>query len=268
MRRRMLVPVVATAVVLSACTDSGDDGASDTTAPATETTSDGSVFERIEGTDPAGAQEAAEPQSTETEPTPAPTTTVIDTVPDTGVPGIDSGDAFCRSWSEFAGSFQALALATAVDPGDRPPRLEVTASDALLAAVSGLDEHLPAELEAERDALVVELAGPMARRAETARAELLAAGLTEEEVALLGTAWLAALAESGFADDVVDPVVPDGVDDAAFDAAVTAFAGAIPPINEDPSLITDAAVPQTEAYLSANCPDQGTLGGNDIVDQV
>jgi hypothetical protein len=29
--------------------------------------------------------------------------------------------------------------------------------------------------------------------------------------------------------------------------------------------MTDAQIPLTDAYLAANCPDQGTLGGNDIV---
>ena len=43
--------------------------------------------------------------------------------------------------------------------------------------------------------------------------------------------------------------------------------GAVPPIAHDPSLITDASTPLTFAYLGADCPDQGTLGRNDIVDQ-
>ncbi|MGI9644907.1 MAG: hypothetical protein ACR2O6_06315, partial [Ilumatobacteraceae bacterium] len=80
-----------------------------------------------------------------------------------------------------------------------------------------------------------------------------------------GEEWLAALAEGGVDDpDLV--VVVDGVDEAAVGLAVDAFASALPPINEDPSLITDARVPMTEQFLLENCPDQGTLGGNDVID--
>jgi hypothetical protein len=41
----------------------------------------------------------------------------------------------------------------------------------------------------------------------------------------------------------------------------------VPTIAQDPRLISDAATPLTFEYLATNCPDQGTLGGNDIIDQ-
>ena len=40
------------------------------------------------------------------------------------------------------------------------------------------------------------------------------------------------------------------------EAAVAAFTAAVPPIAQDPSLITDASTPLTFAYLGANCPDR------------
>ena len=48
------------------------------------------------------------------------------TVPDEPVPELDSDNPFCRAWSQFAGSFQRLALASSAgtDP-DNALRLEV-----------------------------------------------------------------------------------------------------------------------------------------------
>jgi len=58
-----------------------------------------------------------------------PSTVEIEPVPDVGVPGIDSADPFCRAWSEFAGSFQALAFASIADTDPvAAARLEVVAS--------------------------------------------------------------------------------------------------------------------------------------------
>ena len=88
------------------------------------------------------------------------------------LPRVDPGRI--RSWSRFAGSFQALALAAAFGAdGDAATRSEVVAAVALIAAVDGLDAALPAELESERSTLVDDLAGPMIRRAEQARGGVL-----------------------------------------------------------------------------------------------
>jgi hypothetical protein len=185
-------------------------------------------------------------------------------VPDTGVPGLDSTDAFCRAWSQFAGTFQALAGASVLGDPDEAARSEVAASGALLAAIDDLDANLPAELDSERAALT-ELTGGTAARAAAARDELLAAGLAQADVDALAQAWLDALAAAGVDDPTVSIDLPPGVDADAFAAAVDAFAAAKPAIVDDPSMINGAEVPLIEQYLADNCPDQGTLAGNDVI---
>jgi hypothetical protein len=59
--------------------------------------------------------------------------------------------------------------------------------------------------------------------------------------------------------------LPGVADPTLFAAAVESFSTTFPSIVADPSLITDVQIPLTDAYLAANCPDQGTLGGNDVV---
>jgi hypothetical protein len=110
-----------------------------------------------------------------------------------------------------------------------------------------------------------DLLGPFAARARRAQAALEAAGLTAAQSEALDAAWLAALSESGTdTPDLVVAIPPDA--QSAVETAVTAFAAAVPPIASDPELVTDADAPRTLAYVAANCPDRGTLGGNDIVD--
>lgn len=191
-------------------------------------------------------------------------TTTIPVVPETGVPGLDSSDEFCRAWSEFAGTFQALGLASAVGDATAAIRLEVIASSAVIAAVGRMDLNLPPGLEQERRLLVDDFAGPFARRAAKAQLELDAAGVTALED--LQDAWLQQLAEIGVDDPGMVIVLPASVDDAAIDSAADSFGSLVPGIVEDPSLITDVAIPLTDQYLAGNCPDQGILGGNDRID--
>lgn len=267
--------VGAVAVVAVACSGGGDDVADPTaetfqTAPPTEPlftrTSGGSIDEpdTADTTPVTGAL---------TDPTVAPTTapaagdepaTTQPTVPDTGVPGIDSADLFCRSWSEFAGSFQALAGAWALGEPVDAARSEVAAAALILAAVEAFDANLPSELESERDALA-ELVAGMSRRARAADDEMVTARLPASAIVELGEAWLAALVDAGVDDPTITVILPGAVDATAFETAVTAFAASKPPITEDPSLITDVEIPLTEQYLIANCPDRGTLGGNDDI---
>ena len=249
----------AVMLVVAGC--SGDDAPSATVSVG----SDERVSTSAAASDPSSSSTTTTTTTTPTTTTVVPTT-VIPTVPESGVPGIDSTDRFCRSWSEFAGTFQTLALASnlADDPASAA-RAEVAAAPVVVGSVGGLDEFLPAELESERTALVDGLAGPLERRAQRAIVALGAAGVTDAELVMLGDAWLTALSGSG-ADDpdiavVVAPELGERVDDAA-----VAFALEVPPIPDDPSLITSAQVPLTEQYLSANCPDQGTLAGNDVID--
>jgi hypothetical protein len=191
---------------------------------------------------------------------------LVTTAPGSDVPGLDSDDDFCRGWSRFAASFQALALASvsSTDPVDAI-RLEVIASGALLAAVASLDSAYPDALVAERSEFVEGLLGPLTRRAERARDELSAAGLSEADVDELGTEWLDALATAGTDDPDLTVAVRNELRPAV-DAATAELAADVPLIVDDPSLVTDAAAPDTLAYISANCPDQGTLGGNDVID--
>jgi hypothetical protein len=281
MRRlhRTLLAVLAITFVAAACSGSGDgdgtSGSASTSSSATQVAANdgpglvdkpgetdraaGTGSEESTGTGDSVDQDAA---------TALPVvTTVLPTVPEVGVPGIDSTDLFCRSWSEFAGSFQALALASTFATGDlAAQRSEVVASGAIIAAVAGLDEHLPPELEDEREVLIVEFVGPMERRAVRASADLAVAELTPEQIDQLAEVWLTALVIAGVDEPDIELNVPadlvPGVEE-----AVASFSGSVPLIHEDPSLITDASVPLTEAYIVENCPDQGTLGGNDVIEQ-
>lgn len=271
--RAGLVGAIAVAAV--ACSGGGDDVADPTaetfqTAPPTEP-----LFTRTTGGSTDGTTDTtpAPEIDTATDPTAVPTIeptsdgdppTTPPTVPDTGVPGIDSADLFCRSWSEFAGSFQALAGAWALGEPAEAARSEVAASALILAAVEALDANLPSELESERAALAT-LVEPMSRRAEAAGDEMVSAGLSTSAIVELGGAWLIALADAGVDDPTITLVVPAAVDATAFESAAAAFGASKPPITEDPSLITNVEIPLTEQYLIANCPDQGTLGGNDEV---
>lgn len=279
MRARTPIPwtaLVGSMAILGAACGGGGGDVADPTAETFETVAstdplftrtsegDGSadpteVPPEIDDADPTTETDvdSASPPDSEPVSTPA-------TVPDTGVPGIDSEDLFCRSWSEFAGSFQALAGAWAIGDPTEAARSEVAASGAILDAVSGLDEGLPVELETERASLAI-LVEPLSRRADAGRQELLGSGISEDGIEALAAAWLATLIEVGVDDPSIAIVVPPQVDAAAFGVAATAFFTARPPITEDPSLITDAQVPMTEQFLVANCPDQGTLGGNDDV---
>ncbi len=191
-----------------------------------------------------------------------PSTPAIEPVPETGVPGIDSSDVFCRAWSEFAGSFQALGLVSAIGDPDAAYRLEVIAASTLTAAVKTMEANLPAELEAERVAVIADLAGPFFGRAVLAEVDLLGAGI---EPPVLRDVWLDALTEAGVDDPELQVVVPDTVDGAALDEAVASFSNAQLAIVEDPALITEATIPLTEAYLADVCPDGGILSGNDVI---
>jgi hypothetical protein len=191
-----------------------------------------------------------------------PSTPAIEPIPETGVPGIDSSDVFCRAWSEFAGSFQALALVSAIGDPEAAYRLEVIAASSVKAAVDTMEVNLPAELEAERVALIADLAGPFFGRAVLAEADLLGAGI---EPLVLRDLWLDALTEAGVDDPELQVVVPGTIDAAALDSAVESFSNAQLTIVEDPALITDATIPLTEAYLAEVCPDGGILSGNDVI---
>ena len=191
-------------------------------------------------------------------------TTTIATVPETGVPGVDSGNEFCRAWSEFAGSFQALASATAAGrPTAELYRLDIGASVVIADAVDTMDAALPQELEAERAAVIEQYVGPLGRRAERVLA-VADDTLDVDALELVGAAWLSTVIARGVTDPDIELDVPADLD-ADLDTAAEQAAAVVPTLFEDPSLVTDVVIPRTVDYLTTRCPDQGILGGLDIV---
>jgi hypothetical protein len=195
-----------------------------------------------------------------------PVTESLPPVAETGVPGIESEDAFCRAWSTYAGSVQAISLAWALQGPPEAARLEVAATAALTQAVEGMSDELPAEIEANRQALTADVPGPFLRRADRSRALLTEAGLGEDQIDALGRAWVAAITEQGVESETLFiEVAPDSA--TALDIASQAFADELPSVNEDPTLdTTEFDIGPSLDYISANCPDQGTLAGNDVID--
>lgn len=195
-----------------------------------------------------------------------PVTESLPPVAETGVPGIESDDGFCRSWSTYAGSVQALSLAWALQPADAAATLEVASSAAVTAAVEGMAEQLPDEIESNRQALTVDVPGPLLRRSDRGRRLLVDAGLDDAQIELLGAAWIEAITEQGIDTETLTIDVPEASTDALAEAAQT-FAAELPSIVEDPTLdTTEFDITPSLAYISANCPDQATLAGNDVID--
>lgn len=190
----------------------------------------------------------------------------IPPVAETGVPGIDSGDAFCRAWSEYAGSVQALSLAWAVQPAQDAAVLEVAATDAVSDAVAAMAAELPPEIEPNRDALTVDVPGPFLRRAERARQALVDEGVSAAAIEQLGDAWIEAVAAAGLeAEDVSVAVATELAP--KLDAAAESFRRAVPSILEDPTLdTTEFDITPSLDYIFDNCPDRGTLAGNDVIE--
>lgn len=181
------------------------------------------------------------------------------------MPGLDSDDAFCAAWSAFAGSFQVIAVASSFlyDQPQRAFELEVAGSITVTDAYAALGASWPADLEAERDAALDALLGPFATRATRARAVL------ERELPggaeAVAAAWVDALATRDPENPDIALVVPADAS-TRLGAAALAFAESEQPVYADPALITDAETPRTDAYLLANCPDQGLLAGADVVE--
>jgi hypothetical protein len=254
--RRIAPLLLLLAPALAACSGSADDdvavpGAGTGSASAPAGPSDGS---------PDLAASAPAPLPTTVPPAPPPPP------PETGVPGLDSPDAFCAAWSRYAGSFQVVAVASSflIDEPQRAFELEVAAATTVTDAYAALAATWPAELETEREAALDTAFGPFAARAERARVLLARAiedaGTGQEAVA---AAWEAALATRDPDDPGLQVDLP-GDAQAAVTAAAGGFAESEQPIYADPALVTDVATPLTDAYLLANCPDEGQLAGSDV----
>ena len=188
-------------------------------------------------------------------------------VSETGVPGIASDDEFCRSWSRYAGSFNALSFAWSARLPVDVAELEVSAAAAIVASVDSMAASLPAEIESNRQAFVVDVPGPFLRRAERALEYLAEAGVDDAAAATLGDAWIAAITDAGLtADDLVVDVPQDLA--AARRVAAERFVAELPSMLDDPTLdTTQYDISPALGYISDNCPDQGVLAGNDNVGQ-
>ena len=267
MATRLVIMTIVAAALATGCSSDDPGDAGTTPAPISTTTTS------PDPTGPAPSPTSDEPADESTTDTDTgidtgidttTTTSVVATVPEVGVPGLDSELVVCRAWSRFAGSFQVVAVAASF--GDDPievARLEVAAAPVVADAVDEMVAEWPAELADEADLVADGLLGPYARRSARALDALVAAGADDDELAELADAWLAAL-------EVRDPteVLPTLELDAELDALVTTaavdFESQVVPIPLDPSLVTDVDVPRSEEFLFETCPDRGTLAGTEV----
>ena len=255
---RQVAAIVCAGSILVACAGDGDESvpASADSPTSTPGSDGGDLFTEAESED--------SPNEAEQEVTPV--VESIPPVPETGVPGIASDDLFCRAWSAYAGSVQALSLAWAVQPAAAAAALEVAASDAVAQAVASMADEFPADIEANREALTVDVPGPFLVRAARAREALLDAGATDSEIEQLGAAWIEAIAAAGLDAEDVSIVVEDGVEQ-KLSIASKAFLADTPSILEDPTLdTTEFDITPSLDYIFDNCPDRGTLAGNDVTE--
>jgi hypothetical protein len=241
-RRPLSLAVLALALSGIAGCRGDDDAGTGTTVP-TVTASAGPA------TDPTYAGATAPP---------------VSAIAETGVPGLDSADAFCSAWSRFAGSFQVVAVASSfvTDQPERAFELETAASPIVTDSYEQMRQAWPAELDAERAAAIDARFGPFAARATTALNVLRAAVAEPKQLDEIGDAWLDALATRDPSSPDVELALPDELAEAVATAG-RALAADVPPIAGDPALVTEAATPLTDEYLATHCPDQGTLLGTE-----
>lgn len=273
----MCALVLAFVVSVAACSDDDGSGAArdaGSTAPGvTATTVPVTEPDVGADTDPdrrddleretADGTDATEPVSTA--PASGPSDDGPDPLPDVGVPGLDDEEVLCRSWSRIAGSFQAVAVAWAFGEDERSPyRLETAAAHVVVTARDEMVAAWPDDLADERDAVTDGYLGPFVRRAERALAALDAAGVGVAELDALDEAWITALSQRAPDEPVLDVVLAEDLDELVA-AAADEFAVDVPPVPQDPSLVTEVAIPRTEAFVAERCPDRGTLAGSDPV---
>jgi hypothetical protein len=202
----------------------------------------------------------------------APVTTVATTttiVPDpTGVPGLGASDPFCAAWAAYAGTLQALGVASSFGglTVDQLAVLELRAAPRLVEAAASIAASWPAELGAERDLVIEHRVGPFARRAQKAVDALTDAGATPADLAALGTTWQQALSTRTQTDAVIELPDVDPALEPRLESAAAAFDAAVTPYASDPSLVVDSVeTPMTDAYLAAHCPDVASSGVGDAL---
>ncbi len=263
--RVKITMVMCVVWLLGACSDStADPSATTTTALSTQP----QVSADSDGGEPTGASDetgAVAPQTippTDAE-TGVPSTRPI--VPETGVPGLDSPDLFCASWSQWAGSYQVISVTSAFGGGTQADLagLEVIASAVVVEANTNLLEAWPDEIESERNVGADKLFGPLTRRMTVAAEALESAGADEAMRATIRTAWLNALAARDSASPDFSVDLPEEIW-AVVDAAGSDFLSRLVPFGSDPSLIVEADTQPIDDYIATSCPDQGTLLGAEI----
>lgn len=184
---------------------------------------------------------------------------------DTGVPGLDSGDAFCAAWSRFGGSWQVVLASAVFGDADEAMRLEVIASGVVGDAYEALFAVWPEPLASERQLVADGYFGPFQRRSLDALAALADAGADDAAVDRLAAVWVDALARRDPSEPSITVTVPDDLADAV-EAAAATFAARRVPLPADPSMVITASTPLTDDYLTTACPDQGSIVGQDFVD--
>lgn len=277
-RHQGVIPALFAALLVSsgaACSqDGGDlaDPAASTTpastgmaaSPATSTVDDGSAASDSSGQDSSGQDTSASSTPTTPPGSAVPTFTVVE-VPEEGVPGLDSLDQFCSSWSRFGGSFQVISVASAFLSADPAAAfaIEVAASPVVSDSFERLLAAWPDELASEFHTVADTVFGPFAARAVAAKATLTAAGVTEADVIELTGAWISALAQRDPTTPEVALELPANLQ-SLVETAAADFAADHPTVFADPELVNEVETPLTDQYLAVSCPDQGSLAGGEV----
>jgi hypothetical protein len=257
-RAPVVIALAALTTLGGAC--SGDDEDGDA-APTTVTAASPAAA-ATSGTTALGDESSPAPSTAEgaARSTPAPTLAPAET----GVPGLDSEDAFCAAWSRFGGSWQLLVQAGAAgDPG-HVARLEVIASTVVQDAFGDVFSAWPAELETERDVVADSYFGAFQRRSADAAAALAAAGASDADVVALVQVWNMTLEEYDPATTIAVDVPPELAP--LVDQAAVTFTEQRVPLQQDPSMVITVDTPMTDAFLATACPDQGWIVGQDVVE--
>ncbi len=252
-------------VLLAAACSGGDEDAGGTIAETPASASAVAVASASPATTPPGPSSPSAAPAATTAAGPPPTAPAVVAPADTGVPGLDSGDAFCAAWSRFGGSWQVVLAATAFGDPAEAARLEVIASTVAGDAYEAIFAAWPAELAVEQAVVADQYFGAFQRRSADALAALRSATATDPDVERLAEAWVTALAGRDPSNPVLAVDLPDDLS-ALADAAAAEFIAARVPLTDDPSMIITAATPRTDEYLATACPDQGAITGQDVVD--
>lgn len=182
-------------------------------------------------------------------------------ITDVGVPGLDSSDPFCAAWSRFAGSFGVVAPVASFDPD--PWRIELFAAPTMVAAHTAMAESWPDAIADMRVTVLDDSLGPLAQRMQRNQEYLVASGASPQMLADIGATWeTQVLTAPDSVTAAMDLVLPD--DQMTVINAATMLAVANEPEFVQDSRLQTESVPAFLTYLQANCPDQGTLAGQDV----